>query len=591
MESTLFLVVLGLAVALYATQAVRIEVTSLGVIVALVVLGILSPEQALSGFSNPATVTVICMLVMSAGLQRAGVVDYVSSALARLGDGGLIRLVAVLSLPTAAFSAFMNNTPVVALMIPVALVLAKRGGHAPSQVLLPLSYASILGGTCTLFGTSTNILIHEIYVSSGGPGIGVFDLAPLGLILVGVGSIYLLLGARFLPRRIALSELLSAQSPGRFVAEVDLPGESRHVGRTIEHAFPKELDVSVLEVVRDEEAHLKPEPDFTLAAGDSIYLEGEARAVHRLLSDPGLAAGTAVEDDKRVKISRVDLRIAEAVVRPNSRFIYRRIRALGLSRRYGIQVLGVRRLGRHHQQNLREMRLRAGDVLLVQGEPSSLRLLQEEGDVLLVEGVEAQLTFPKRAPVALGTLAAVVALATLGAAPIAVVSLAGVATLLATRCIDVRDALRAIDPTVLLLLAGAFPLGLAMQETGLAADLAHRFAGAMGSTSPHVFLGGVYLFTSVLTALLSNNATAVLLTPIVLSLSREMGFEPLPFLMAVLFGASACFATPMGYQTNALVMGPGGYRFRDYLAFGLPLNLILAAVCAVLIPIFWPVVL
>ena len=588
MESTLYLLVLGLAIVLYATQVVRIEVTSLGVIVLLAVLGILTPEEALSGFSNPATVTVVCMLVLSAGLQRAGVVDYVSAVLARWSDGGLARLVAVLALPTAGFSAFMNNTPVVALMIPVALSLARRAGHPPSRVLLPLSYASILGGSCTLFGTSTNILIHELYRDAGGPGLGVFDFAKLGLILLGVGMVYLLLVARFLPDRLALSELLSAQAPGRFVAELELPTESRHAGRGVAQAFPEELDVSVLEVVRDEEAFLRPQADFTLRAGDAVFLEGEARAIHRLLSDPDLAAGTVVEDDKRVRISRVDLRIAEAVVRPNSRFLHRRIRALGLSRRYGIQVLGVRRLGRHHQQNLREMRLRAGDVLLVQGEPEALRLMQEEGDVLLVEGVELELTFPRHAPLALGTLAVVVALATFGAAPIAVLALAGVAVLLATRALDVAGAARAVDPSVLLLLAGTFPLGLAMEQTGLAQSLARWFVGWAGDASPHLLLGGIYLMTSALTALISNNAVALLLTPLMLRIAAETGNAPLPFLMAVLFGASACFATPMGYQTNALVLGPGGYRFRDYLAAGLPLNLILAAVSAWLIPVFWP---
>ncbi|MEM7306378.1 MAG: SLC13 family permease [Planctomycetota bacterium] len=588
MENSPYLFVLGVAIALYATQAVRIEVTSLGVIVALAALGILTPEEALSGFSNPATVTVMCMLILSAGLQRAGVVDYVSMALSRWAAGGLPLLVATLALPCAAFSAFMNNTPVVALMIPVALGLARRAGQPASRVLLPVSYASILGGTCTLFGTSTNILIHEIYVDSGGPGFGVFEFAPLGLILLAVGFGYVVLGARFLPNRPAMSELLSAQAPGRFVAELVLPHGSRHEGRTIAQAFPSELDVAVIEVVRSEEALLKPPDDFRLTGGDAVFLEGDARSVHRLLSDPGLAAGTAVEDERRVKISRVDLRIAEAVVRPGSRFLQRRLRALGLSRRYGIQVLGVRRLGRHHQRNLREMQLRAGDVLLVQGEPSALRLLQEEGDVLLVEGVDRELTFPRRAPIALATLAAVVALATLGVAPIVVLSLAGVAALVATRCIDVRDAVRAVDPAVLLLLAGTFPLGLAMDKTGLARDLAEWLTGATGDASPMLLVGGIYLLTSVLTALISNNAVAVLLTPVVLGIAAQTGHSPQPYLMAVLFGASACFATPMGYQTNALVMGPGGYRFRDYLALGLPLNAAFTLICAVLIPIFWP---
>jgi di/tricarboxylate transporter len=589
--TTTLLVLLGLSLVLFVTQVVRIEITSIGLIVALALTGILEPAEALSGFSNPATITVVSMLVLSAGLERAGVVDWVSSLLQRRTRGGLTGLLLVIALPTAALSAFVNNTPVVAMMIPVVLSLAKRFGVAPSRLLMPLSFASILGGTCTLFGTSTNILVDALYRQEGGPGLGVFAFTPIGVAYLAVGLIYiLLLAPRLLPSRVALSELLSTSAPGHFVTELMLPAESPLAGRTLAEVFSAEGDVKVLELVRAEEALIDPPRDIELRAGDVLFLESTARAIHKLLERDGLEYGTAIADGERVRIQRVDLRIAEAVVTPNSRFDQRRVRSLGLTRRYGVQVLALRRLGRQHQYRLRDLRLRPGDVLLVQGEPASLRALQDEGDLLLVEGVERDLTFPRRAPLVLGILGSVVLLATLGVAPIAVLALAGVGLLLVTRCLDTAAALRAIDPSVLLLLAGTLPLGLAMQKTGLAGDVAAGLISLAGDASPTLLVGALYLDTSGFSGRLSNSATAVLLTPIALALARHMDVAPEPLLIAVAFGGSASFATPIGYQTNTLVMGPGGYRFRDYLVFGLPLNLVLAVVATLLIPIFWPLV-
>lgn len=619
MDAALLLVLLVLAIVLFATQVVRIEVTALGLIVALPVLGILEPAEALSGFSSPATLTVASMLVLSAGLERAGVVDYGARLLSRPGVKGVRGLLLVLALPAFVFSAVINNTPVVALMIPVALTLARRAKVAPSKLLLPLSYFSILGGTCTLFGTSTNILVDALYRESGGPGFGVFEFTPLGIVYLGIGLAYVLIFApRLLPERAALADLLAVQAPGRFVTEVVLRPESRHVGRPLGQVFPADRDVSVLQVVREEEALLKPAEGLVLESGDVLYVESTARALGHLFADPEIERGTAVADDERVplhallagvvpgnqvelleqasateppteRIGRVDLRVAEAVVTPNSRFVGRRVRDLGLNRKHGVQVLAIRRLGRQHQYRLRDLRLNAGDVLLVQGEPASLRLVHEEGDVLLVEGVERTLTFPEKAPLACAILAAVIGLAALGVAPIVLLALGGVGALLATRCIETRDALRAMELDVLLLLAGTIPLGLALERVGLASSAAAWLVGAVEGHGPWLIVGGVYLFTSLFTEILSNNAAAVLVTPIALGVATQLGIDPKPLLIAVAFGASASFATPIGYQTNALVMGPGGYRFLDYVRFGLPLNLVLAVAAAFLIPVFWPV--
>ena len=589
MEKLQCLAILLGAIVLYATRLVPVEVTSIGIVIALVLAELLAPAEALSGFSNPGTLIVASMLVLSAGLQRAGVVDYVAGLLGRWATGGPRRVLLVLALPTAAFSAFMNNTPVVALMIPVALALGARASVSPSRLLLPLSYLSILGGTCTLLGTSTNILVAELSREAGGPEIGMFAFAGPGLVCLAAGALYLLLVApRLLPARPVLGQLLSARAPGRFVTEVVVPDAGPYPGRPIGQAFPTDRDVTVLEVVRDEEPLLQPGPDFALRSGDVVFIESTAKGLHGLLAREELDPASAVADGERVQIGQVDLHIAEAVVTPNSRAIGRQVRGLGLTRRHGIQVLALRRGGRHHARNLRERRLRAGDVLLVQGEPESLHTWNEEGDVLLVEGVAQELTFPRRAPAALLVFAAVVSLAAAGAAPLVVLALGGVAAMLALRCIDVRQAARAVDPTVVLLLAGTLPLGLAFERSGLAADVASYLIGLGNAVGPVGLLTGVFLVASLLSAVLSNAATAVLLLPVVLDLAGELELAATPLLIALAIGASASFVTPIGYQTNTLVMGPGGYRFRDYMVLGLPLTLVLAGAVTASIPLFWP---
>lgn len=581
-------IIVVLTLVLLVTQVVRNEIVSIGAIAALGLSGLLEPNEALAGFASPATLTVAAMLVLSAGLERAGVVDYIGKAIAKRADGSITKVLLLVALPTALFSAFMNNTAIVALMIPVSLTLARKLGKPASKLLIPVSYLSILGGTCTLIGTSTNILVDSLYREAGGPGFGVFEFSGLGLVYLLIGGAYvILIVPRVLPHRTSLASLMDGNEPGTFVTEVSVPANSTFVGRPMRDVFGDEKEARVLELVRNEEAILGPSRDTTLLQDDVLLLEGTARTIHELISQRRIEHGTAVSDMEREPIRRIDLHMVEAVITPNSRFLHRRVRDLGLSRRLGIRVLAVRRLGRHHQYKIRDLFLRSGDVLLLQGEREALRSLQDEGEVLLIEGVDRTLTFPRKAPLALGILIVVVGMAAANVASLVLLAFAGVGTMLVTGCLTLPHATRALDSAVLFLLAGMIPLGLAMEKTGLAALIANHVADFAGPHGPFFLIAAFYLLTSLLTEVLSNNAAAVLLTPICLGIAAELGIDPKPLLVAVTFGASASFATPIGYQTNTMVMGPGGYVFRDYIRAGLPLNILLAVAATALIPFFW----
>jgi len=317
-------------------------------------------------------------------------------------------------------------------------------------------------------------------------------------------------------------------------------------------------------------------------------VEGTPQGITGFIDAQGLRLATAMDDERHVEIHSMDLAVAEAVVLPDSPFVGRRVAMLGLNRLYGVKLMGIQRHGRQHRYHLRGMRLQGGDVLLLQSDRRGLDALRETGAVMVVEGVDRLIVNKAGAPVALGVLGVVVALASLNLAPLSVLAVAGAGVLMATNVLRPRDALRSLDPPVLFLIAGTIPLGLAMESTGLAQSLVDLMLRALGGFGPLAVLSGFYFVTSLLSTFLSNNATAVLLSPLAFGVAEALGVDVRPFLIAIAFGASASFATPIGYQTNMIVMGPAGYTFGDYFRFGLPLNILLWIAATALIPVFWP---
>ncbi len=578
------------SVVLFATEWLPYDLVALGILVLLGVSGVLTPREALAGFANPAVITVGAMFVLAAGVLRTGALTALERRLAAAARGERTLLLFTTILVGIA-SAFVNSTPVVVVFIPVILGIASERKLLPSRLLMPISFAAILGGSCTLIGTSTNILISELVEELGQPPIEMFELAPLGLLLAGVGLLYILLFShRLLPAVETATSLLGLKRGRHYVSEIRIGADSDLVNRPLRTTFAERFPhLQVLDVVRNGVSLWEAPPPVILEEGDCLVIRGDLNTLLEVHRDKEVELLPGLPHES-LQFNLREMVLAELVLTPNSRLLGRTLAQAQFHRHYRLHVMGIMRHGRHIRRDIAQQPLLLGDILLVFGTPGALTAAERSDDFLRLDGAHKAYVNRAKAPITLVVIAAVIVCITLHVLPLPIVALAGAGTLVLTGCLSVNDAYRSLEGRVLMLIVGTLSLGLAMERTGAGAYVADRLVAAVGTLGPVAVLSAIYLITTVFTEVMSNNATAVLMIPIAVATAADLGVDTRPLIMAVLFGASASFASPIGYKTNTLVYGPGGYRYRDFLRMGLPLKLLFWPLATWLIPHFWPLV-
>ncbi|MCX7403165.1 MAG: SLC13 family permease [Planctomycetia bacterium] len=561
------------------------DMVMIGGVVVLLAAGVLTPEEALKGMSNEGMLTVAALFVVAASIERTG-------ALAALVDRALGRPESLASaqlrtmVAPAALSAFMNNTPVVALMVPAIRDWAKKNRLSVSKLLMPMNAAVVLGGLCTLIGTSTNIVVSGLVSAKRGHGLGMFDITWLGIPLLLAGLVYLLFASKYLlkDRRPAMSQ---TDDPRQYSLEMLVEPGSPLVGRNIEEAGLRGLDgLFLMEIDRDGHVIAAVAPTERLETGDRLVFVGIVDSVVELQKIRGLRPAT----DQVFKLDneRSERVLVEAVVSNTCPLVGRTIREGRFRSTYDAVVIAVARNGERLQIKIGDIALEPGDTLLVEASPAFLERQRSSRHFYLVSEVRGS-TPPRhdQAWIACTALAAMVLAATLELVPMVAASLFAAAIVISMRCISSNEARRSIEWESLLLIAASFGLARALDKTGLAEGIAQSTIAVAGD-HPHLVLAAIYFVAMLFTELMSNNAAAVLVFPIAWQTASDLGVNPMPFVMAVTVAASCGFATPMGYQTNLMIYGPGGYKFSDYVRFGGPLNLLVMALTVALAPLIWP---
>jgi len=594
-----FAIVLGAIVA-YAYDRIPLEISSIATIAMLLFVfevlplvdtsgrSIVTTRDLLQGFADPALITIMALLVTGQGLVQTGALNSPARLMVRWGKNypGLVILACLIIVML--ISAIMNNTPVVVIFIPILAALADRMGKKSAMVMMPLSFAAILGGNMTKIGSSTNLLAIGAFEQTGGDTIGFFDFTVPGAVLASVGFLYVILIApRLLVDRASLAKRMASGGGKQFLFQMELTPDNGLVGqRAVAGMFPGLKEVTVRMIQRGTEKLLPPYDDITLQTGDIVLVAATRSVMTELLNaSPELVSSAEGEDvDDKAGERRV---IAEAVIAPASRMDGRTLAQTGFRAETGCSVLGVQRRSRMIRAALSALRLEAGDVLLIMGSRTNVLALRDNRDVMLMESSASDVPMQEFAWRALAIFGAVVATAALEIFPIVVSALMGATLMMITRCLNVRQASRAIDRRVFTIVGAALALGTAMQATGGASWLAHTMIEALMGAPVWVILSGFFMLVAVLTNVLSNNATAVLFTPIAVSVAHELGVPAMPFLLAVIFGANCSFATPMSYQTNLLVMAPGHYRFIDFMRVGTPLIFVVWLTFTLFVPWYY----
>ncbi len=575
------------ALVLFALEIFSVDFVALGVMAALMGLNLVTPEQGISGFSNTATITVMAMFILSAGLYRTGAIDLLTDKLLKFSGKSEVSQLLLVMVTVGPISAFLNNTAAVAILIPFAVKLAREHKRSPSRFLMPLSFTSQLAGVITLLGTSTNILASSLSENLGFGAFNVFEFAHLGFIVMVVGVVYLLtIGRWLLPKRNVDEEITERFHLKQYLSEVIITEKSSYIDQTVvELDLARQFNIEVLEIIRNGHRLPLPLTDHKMMAGDRLLIRTNTEKLlesdHQNDFDLQTASGLNATD-----VQGEDMELAELLIAPGSSLLGATLREVNFRNRYGASVLAMSHHGESLGNRLPSTPLEVGDSLLIKAPLRVLQSLSGDPDFVMTN----QMRQPPRRdkiPIAVGIIVGVVSLAAFNIQPILVSAIEGSVLMVLTGCLRIRELHQAIRWDVIFLLAGIIPLGLAMQNTG--ADLmVADFVSNLGQYLPPIILLGLfYLTTTILTELISNNATVILLVPIATATAVSLGLDPKAFILAIMFSASTSFMTPVGYQTNTMVFAPGGYKFLDFTRVGAPLNFILWIVSTLVIAWLW----
>lgn len=594
-EIALVFLLLVLTLACFIWEKFPPDLTALTLFLVLVGTQLLPSEKAFSVFSNPAPLTVGAMFVLSAALVKCGAVDRISALIESSAKLPYSVVIIIMVVIVATTSAFINNTPVVVVFLPVILNLARKMNRAPSKLLIPLSYAAVLGGTCTLVGTSTNLVVNGIITAKGQPAFSMFELAYLGVPATIIGGIYLaIFGNRLLPVREMLTSILSDEERREYITEAFVQPLSDVIGKSLEEAgLSNRRGVRVLEIVRDGIALYLDPLEVRLKPGDRLILSCRPKGIAHTRRLEGINLVSELDLDVE-QIAAHEGSLVEAVVTPHSALLGNTVREVHFRQRYRMVVIALHRRGQNVRDKIETLPIEAGDVLLMMGTDQAIDALRNNDDFLFFDRARVP-SQPQNGKIVfvVSIIAAVITAAAMEWVPIEIGALTGAVIVCLSGCLKTKEAYDSIEWNILFLIYGMLAMGMAMQYTGAAGWIAGTIVSGVqlfvpGAHQGFIMLACLYLVTSALTETLSNNAVAALMAPIAIGVGLNLGMDPRPFIVAVAFAASAAFATPIGYQTNTYVYGVGGYRFSDFLKIGLPLNALCFIIAMVVIPRVWP---
>lgn len=585
----LLLVIIAVSLVLFAFEWIAADVVALGVMLSLVLTGLLPTDLAFAGFGSDSVLMILGLLILTAALTRTGVVDMAGRAIIRQAGDNPNRLLVIVMIASAVLGAFMSNTASTAFFVPVVIGLASRLRVSASKLLMPLAFASILTSSVTLISTSTNIIVSDLMTRSGQPPMGMFELAPVGIPIAIVGLIYMLtIGRRLIPVRDQPTDTDNGDFGMRqYLTEVVVLPESPLVGQTLaESALGKELDLTVVRVVRDKKRYLIPQANTTLQEGDVLMVEGQREEILRIKD----TSGVDIKADAKLAdpdLPEAEIRLIEAIILPRSPLIGRTLKGFRFRERYGVQVLGINRHGETIRRKMSQVRLHMGDVLLLQGERANIAALDDGYTLNILNAVTEPRPLRVRAPIAVAIFVGALLAATFNVLSLPMAVLVGAVLAFVTRCITPEEAYREIEWKAIILIGSMLALGAAMDQTGAAEYLAQQLVGVVGHLDPLVILGAFFVLTVALTQPMSNQAAAIVVVPVALQAAVQLGLNPRSFVMMIAVAASCSYLTPLE-PSCLMVYGPGNYRFFDFMKVGSLLTVLIFALAILLVPLLWP---